>query len=106
MAVPAGAALARIAELFGQAQKRQRDTAALAAIMDQSTRVSWLWALIFGPAYFAVHGFRGRALLVLALGFVAVGLFLSPFLAYPAWREKALAEARRVARIEPPAYLR
>lgn len=106
MSDSAGAALARIAELFARAQQRQRDTATLAASIDQSTPLSWLWALIFGPAYFAVHGFRGRALLVLALGFVVVGLLLAPFLAYQAWRERAMIEARRLARHDPPTYLR
>ena len=48
-----------------------------------------------GPLYFAAHGFWGRAVLVLALNFVLIGFIVAPFLAYPAWRERAREKAER-----------
>ena len=63
--------------------------------MNESTGLSWLWALFFGPLYFAAHGFWGRAVLVFALNFVLIGFILAPFLAYPAWRERAREKAER-----------
>lgn len=62
---------------------------------NQSTSFSWLWALLFGPIYFAVHGFWGRAGIVLLLNFFIIGFFVAPFLAYPAWRARARKEAER-----------
>ena len=71
----------------------ENEIAALAAQMDESTRATWLWALLFGPIYFAVHGFRRHALAVLALDLVVVGVVLGPLLAYPAWRQRARTDA-------------
>ena len=48
-----------------------------------------------GPLYFAFHGFWGRAVLVFALNFVLIGFIIAPFLAYPAWRERAREKAER-----------
>ena len=67
----------------------------LAAQMNESTSLSWLWALFFGPLYFAFHGFWGRAALVFALNFILIGFIVAPFLAYPAWRERAREKAER-----------
>ena len=67
----------------------------LAAKMDESTSLSWLWALLFSALYFAAHGFWGRAVLVFALNFVLIGFIIAPFLAYPAWRERAREKAER-----------
>jgi hypothetical protein len=67
---------------------------------DESTSLSWLWAFICGPLYFAWHGFWGRAVLVFILNLMLIGFILAPFLAYPAWREraKAAAQAERMVR--------
>ena len=67
----------------------------MAPKLDESTSLSWLWALFFGPLYFAAHGFWGRAVLVLAFNFVLIGFIIAPFLAYPAWRERARDKAGR-----------
>ena len=67
----------------------------MAPKLDESTSLSWLWALFFGPLYFAAHGFWGRAVLVFALNFVLIGFIVAPFLAYPAWRERAREKAER-----------
>ena len=67
----------------------------MAPKLDESTSLSWLWAFLFGPIYFAAHGFWGRAVLVLALNFVLIGFIVAPFLAYPAWRERAREKAER-----------
>jgi hypothetical protein len=55
--------------------------------------MSWFWALMFGPLYFAAHGFWGRALIVLVPGFFFIGIIVAPFLAYPAWRRRAKKKA-------------
>ena len=61
---------------------------------DESTKLSWFWALLFGPIYFAVHGFWGRAAFVLLLNFIIIGFFIAPFLAYPGWKKRARERAR------------
>lgn len=66
---------------------------------DESTRASWFWALLFGPIYYAVHGFWGRAAIVLVLNFFVVGFFIAPFLAYPAWKDRARTRAVQDAAI-------
>ena len=67
----------------------------MAPKLDESTRLSWLWAFLFSALYFAFHGFWGRAVLVFALNFVLIGFIVAPFLAYPAWRERARDKAER-----------
>ena len=67
----------------------------MAAKIDESTSLSWLWAFLFSALYFAAHGFWGRAVLVFALNFVLIGFIIAPFLAYPAWRERAREKAER-----------
>ncbi|APX13389.1 hypothetical protein BWR18_18145 [Tateyamaria omphalii] len=58
--------------------------------------MSWLWAFLFGPIYFAVHAFYARALIVLVLNFLIVGFLIAPFLAYPAWKKKAEEKAEKM----------
>ena len=67
----------------------------MAPKLNESTSLSWLWALLFSALYFAAHGFWGRAVLVFALNFVLIGFIVAPFLAYPAWRERARDKAER-----------
>lgn len=62
---------------------------------NQSTRASWFWAFLFGPLYFAAHGFWGRAAIVFMLNLIFIGIIVAPFLAYPAWRDRARKEAER-----------
>ena len=76
-------------------EQHQAKIETLAAQMNESTGLSWLWAFIFGPLWFAFHGFWGRAVLVFALNFVLIGFIVAPFLAYPAWRERAREKAER-----------
>lgn len=61
----------------------------LTDVYNESTRLSWLWAFLFGPIYFAVFGFWGRAAIILLLNFVIIGFIIAPFMAYPAWRARA-----------------
>ena len=67
----------------------------MAPKLDESTSLSWLWALFFGPLYFAAHGFWSRAALVFVLNFALIGFIVAPFLSYPAWRERAREKAER-----------
>lgn len=60
---------------------------------DESTRLSWLWAFIFGPIYFAVYGFWGRAFILLILNMMIIGFFIAPFMVYPAWKKRARKRA-------------
>tara|TARA_Y100000031_G_C7941324_1_gene257216 strand:- start:151 stop:450 length:300 start_codon:yes stop_codon:yes gene_type:complete len=71
----------------------------LAESLDESTSLSWLWALLFGPIYYWVHGFVGRGFLILALNFIIIGFFIAPFLAYPAWKKRALEKAEKMAAV-------
>jgi len=77
-----------------EAKASRVEAAALADSFDESTGLSWFWALIFGPLYYLVHGFYARALVVLVLDLLVIGVVVSPFLAYPAWRKRALARAQ------------
>ena len=63
---------------------------------NESTGLSWLWAFLFGPLYFWVHGFVGRGFVVLLLNFIVIGFIVAPFLAYPAWRKRAMAKAQKL----------
>ena len=76
-------------------EQHQAKIETLAAKLDESTSLSWLWAFLFSALYFAAHGFWGRAVLVFALNFVLIGFIVAPFLAYPAWRERAREKAER-----------
>jgi Flp pilus assembly protein TadB len=62
---------------------------------DDSTKASWFWAFLFGPIYFAVHGFWGRAAIIFVLNFLVIGIIVAPFMAYPAWRERAEKKAQQ-----------
>jgi hypothetical protein len=62
---------------------------------NQSTGLSWFWALLFGPLYYIAHGFWKQAALVFLLNLVLIGFIVSPFLAYPAWEERAKADAEK-----------
>jgi Flp pilus assembly protein TadB len=77
---------------------RQRFENDLAENMNEGTNLSWLWAFLCGPLYYVVHGFWGRAALVLVLNFVLIGFFVSPFLAAGAWRQRAQERARGMIR--------
>ena len=76
-------------------EQHQSKIETLAAQMNESTALSWFWALLFSALYFAFHGFWGRAVLVFALNFILIGFIVAPFLAYPAWRERAREKAER-----------
>ena len=60
---------------------------------DESTALSWFWALLFGPLYYIAHGFWKQAVLIFFLNLILIGILVSPFLAYPAWRERAKEKA-------------
>ncbi|MEM6422573.1 MAG: hypothetical protein AAF698_08285 [Pseudomonadota bacterium] len=68
----------------------------VAETVDESTGISWLWALLFGPLYFAVWGFWAKAALVLCLNFLLIGFAVAPFLAYAAWKARAREKAERL----------
>lgn len=70
--------------------------------LDESTWFTWLWVGLFGPIYFAWHGFWGRAVLSILIGAVLV-IFLGPFgfifnylaaviMAYKGWEARARKE--------------
>jgi hypothetical protein len=62
---------------------------------DESTKASWLWAFLFGPIWFVWHGFYRQAFIVFLLNLVLIGIIVAPFLAYPAWRERAKTKAEK-----------
>lgn len=80
-------------DLAEMARLQEAQIAAWADEMDESTRLTWLWALLFGPLYFLAHGFRGQAALVLVLDLALVGLVAAPFLAHLAWRRRGQERA-------------
>ncbi|MEQ3626681.1 MAG: DUF2628 domain-containing protein [Celeribacter sp.] len=92
--------MARVERLKAESAATKLEAEILAENFDDSTGLSWLWAFLFGPIYFAVHGFWGRALLILVLNFVVIGFFVAPFLAYPAWRRRAKNRAERMLTLD------
>lgn len=46
-------------DLVAQAEGDMAEARQLAATFNESTGLSWLWAFLFGPIYFWVHGFVG-----------------------------------------------
>lgn len=86
--------------LIAENQVNQAEIDLLAETFDESTSLSWLWSLMFGPIYFLVHGFWGRALIVFILCFFIIGYLIPPFIVYPAWRERARIKAANVITID------
>ncbi len=62
---------------------------------NESTGLTWLWSILFGPLYFWVHGFVGRGFVLLAICLFTfgIGVLLAPFLAYPGWKKRARLKA-------------
>ncbi len=48
--------------------------------LNESTNASWLWAFLFGPIHFVVHGFWGRAAIVYVLDAAIIGFLVPPFI--------------------------
>ncbi|PZQ51521.1 MAG: hypothetical protein DI556_05025 [Rhodovulum sulfidophilum] len=91
----------RVSRLAAESIAEKAEVALLAPSLDESTCASWLWAFLLGPIYYAAHGFWGRALIVFALNFVFfIGIIGSPFLAYPAWKERAEEKARNMLMVD------
>lgn len=82
-------------ELKERVRVNQAKVDDLSDSFNEATGLSWLWAFLFGPLYFAVHGFWSRAALILFLNFLIIGFLVAPFLAYPAWRIRAKEKAER-----------
>lgn len=87
--------------LVAKAEAEAAESRQLAATFNESTGLSWLWALLFGPLYFWVHGFvaRGFVLLGISLVTLGIGALLAPFIVYPAWRKRAETKARDIVTI-------
>lgn len=92
--------LDRVERLKAENVATKLEAEVLADNFNESTGLSWLWAFLFGPIYFAVHGFWGRAVLILALNFIIIGFIVAPFLAYPAWRERAQKQAEKMLTLD------
>lgn len=90
----------RILFLQKEAEAQKAEAELLAPTFDESTKASWFWAFLFGPLYFLAHGFWGRALILFVLNLFIIGFFVGPFLAYPAWRERALKKAEQMIAVD------
>jgi uncharacterized membrane protein YoaK (UPF0700 family) len=75
--------------LHGDVQTTKTATKLMSGNFDESTEASWIWAFLFGPVYFLVHGFFGRAALLVFLNLILIGFVVAPFMVYPAWRKRA-----------------
>lgn len=87
--------------LVAEAQADKAEVEILTDTFNESTGFTWLWSLLFGPLYFWVHGFVGRGFILLAICIVTIGfgVLLAPFLAYPAWKNRARRKAENMASI-------
>lgn len=67
----------------------------------ESTGLTWLWALLFGPIYFWVHGFvlMGFVVLIIAVATFGVGILAAPFIAYYAWGDRAKKKAENAVAV-------
>ena len=75
--------------------KNEAKINALADHYREDTGATPLWAFLFGPLYFAVHGFWGRAVIIFVLCLFVVGFFISPFIARKGWIDRAKEKARK-----------
>jgi hypothetical protein len=93
--------IAKERDLVAQAEGDRAEARQLAATFNESTGLSWLWALLFGPLYFWVHGFVARGFVLLGISIITLGfgLLLAPFIVYPAWRKKAEQKANDLVAI-------
>ena len=68
---------------------------AMAEELDESTSLSWLWCLLFGPFWFAFIGSWKWFFISLLAAIVTAGLsiVIMPFFAYKAHRDLAMAKA-------------
>lgn len=68
---------------------------ALAEELDESSKLSWLWCLFFGPLWFAFIGSWKWFSISLLAAIVTAGLsvIILPFFAYKAHRDVAMAKA-------------
>lgn len=87
--------------LIAQAEGDKAEARQLSDTFNESTGLSWLWAFLFGPIYFWVHGFVGRGFILLAITIVTLGFgaLLAPFIVYPAWRKRAERKANDMVAI-------
>ena len=71
----------------------------LAAQLDESTGLSWLWCFLFGPLWFIFIGSWKWAVIAIFAAIVTFGLsvIIMPFFAYVAHRDVAMAQALRLA---------
>lgn len=84
-----------------EAQADKAETDELTKTFDESTGFTWLWSILFGPLYFWVHGFVARGFVLLGICIVTLGfgVLIAPFMAYPAWKNKARAKAENLTSI-------
>ncbi|MEL7215896.1 MAG: hypothetical protein AAGJ96_08210 [Pseudomonadota bacterium] len=87
--------------LVAEAQADKAEVELLMATYNDSTGLTWLWALLFGPIYFWVHGFVALGFAQLALSIVTFGfgILAAPFLAYYAWRQRARKKAENAVAV-------
>ena len=83
---------------LGQMSEMEIDEIKLAALKRQyteTTDLTWLWSLLFGPVYFWVHGFWviGFLLLMVVIGTSWIGVLAAPFLAQYCWNKRATEKA-------------
>jgi hypothetical protein len=82
-------------DIIADARRHQITQKVIAKQINESTKWTWLWSILFGPIYFWVHGFVGAGFLAVLIGFMTIGfgIVTFPFIAYSAWRRKAEAKA-------------
>lgn len=73
-----------------EAVTREKEIEAVAAQMNESTGLTWLWAFLFGPIYFWVHGFVGAGFLAIL---TQILIIVNPIMAYALWRKRARQKA-------------
>jgi|TARA_R100000935_G_scaffold55959_1_gene86619 hypothetical protein len=87
--------------LVAEARADKAEAELLTDTFNESTGLTWLWSILFGPIYFWVHGFVGRGFVLLAICIVTLGfgVFFAPFLAYPGWKKRARRKAENMTLI-------
>ncbi len=82
-------------DLVAEAEADRIEIEALKKAYKDSTGLTWLWSLLFGPIYFWVHGFiaMGFVIILICVPTYGVGILAAPFLAYHAWNRRATRKA-------------
>ncbi len=88
-------------DLVTEAKVEKAEETLLIDVYKESTPLTWLWALLWGPFYLWFHGFVVLGIVQALISFPTFGAgnIVAPFLAYYAWRKRARLKAEMTVNV-------